>query len=64
MSRAEGFMLEIMEISANEKDLILLIRSLGFGKIEEISVQNGQPVFVKQAIKNIMLGGKDESNII
>jgi len=43
----------LTKISDPEKQLIELIHSIGWGKIEEITIQDGQPKCCKQAVKTI-----------
>lgn len=47
------FHTQIYEITQPEKKLLELIHSIGWGKIEEITIQDGQPKCCKQAVKTI-----------
>lgn len=47
-------MIELVELKREEIKLLKLIRGLEYGTLE-ISVQNGCPVLVKQAVKSIKL---------
>ena len=45
---------KIFEVSEQEVNLIKFLRDLGYGNVE-VTVQDGRPILIKQAIKSVKL---------
>ena len=48
-------MLEVFELSPEEINLIKVIRDIKFGVLEQVVVQDGKPVMVKNVTQNVKL---------